>query len=423
MVTKLGLLRRDRDFRRLWGGHTISQVGTQTTAVALPLVAALSLDAGPGGVSVVATATFLPNIVLPLFAGQWLERRRRRGVMIGTDLLRAAAICVVPIAYALDALSLALLAATAFMVGLAGVFFDVAAFAYLPELVDDIDLPAANRAMQGSTTAAQVAGPGVGGILVQLLGPPAALLADAASYLASALGVAAVRRPEAPVAADQARPRLLEGLHQLRVNPFLRALTTHAALCNAAAQILLVNLVVLAVKDRGLSAGGYGLALSAAGAGALVGTMLALRVADRRGYGPAFATFLFLYTGVPMLLPAVPFEGAAFGLALGLIQGVAGVGLGAANVLSVTVRQLLVPRESMARSLGAYRTVIYGVIPVGSALGGLVGAVAGARAGVAVGAVGLAASAVPMFRREIRRLGDPRAVAGLAAEPSEFDLK
>ncbi len=397
----------DGDFKRFWAGQTVSAVGTHVTAVALPLTAALTLDAGAAGVSAIATATYLPSAALPLLAGHWLEGRRKRGVMIAADVIRAAAVAVVPLAWAFGQLTLPLLVAVAFLVGAASVVFDIASFAYLPDFVADQDLPAANRALQGSSTAAQVGGPGLSGLLVQLLGPAIALLVDAFSYLASAVGIGSARRTEPVPQATDARPSLWEGVRQIKVSPFLRSLTAHAALYNASAQILVVNLVVLAVKDRGLSAGGYGLALSAGGAGAFVGAMIGLRLAARLGYGRAFLTSLALSTGLPLLLALLPGRGVQFGVLLGLVQFAAGIGLGSANVLSVTIRQLLIPRASLARSNGAYRTFTFGVLPIGAALGGVLGSTFGTTAAVAVGTVGMALSALPMFVREVRTLETP----------------
>ncbi|MER5464129.1 MFS transporter [Streptomyces sp. NPDC002668] len=403
----MGSLARDRDFRLFWAGHTVSAVGTHVTAVALPLTAALTLDAGAAGVSAVATAGYLPSVALPLLAGHWLEHRRRRPVMITADVLRAAALGAVPVAWGFGAMSLGLLVAVALVVGAASVVFDIASFAYVPDLVEDAELAAANRALQGSSTAAQVGGPGIAGLLVQLLGPAVAVLADALSYVASALGIAGARRAEPGPAAQDARPGIGEGVRQIRVSPFLRSLTAHAALYNASAQILVVNLVVLAVKERGLSAGGYGLALSAGGAGAFLGAMLGLRVAARLGYGRAFAVSLVLSTGVPLALPLLPGRGLSYGVLLAACQLLSGIGLGSANVLSVTIRQLLIPRTALARSNGAYRTFTFGVLPLGAALGGVLGGALGTTGAMAVGSAGIALSALPMFTREIRTLRDP----------------
>jgi MFS family permease len=409
------LVRRDRDFRWFWAGQTISVAGTQVTAVALPLVAVVTLATGASGVSVIATLSYLPNVLLPLLAGHWLETRRRRRIMIWADLTRACALTLVPAAYLTHHLSLPLLGTVALVVGSAGVLFDIGSFAYVPSLVSEADLPTANQAMQGSATAAQVGGPGIAGLVVQLAGPAMAIAADAISYLASVLGLFAVRRPEPqphdphdPNDPDYGRSGIFEGLRRILANPFLRALTAHAAIYNASAQVLTVNLVVWVVKDRHATVGAYGLALSAAGAGALLGTMLSLRVAARLGYGYAFAVSLALSTSTPLLLAALPFHGNALGAAVAAVEFVSGIGLGSANVLSVTLRQIVAPRGSLARTNGGYRLLIFGVLPVGTALGGLIGQQFGSQAGVMAGAAGLTISALPMFRRRIRSLRDPK---------------
>ena len=403
-----GLLRSDRDFRWYWSGQTVSFVGSQVTATALPLVAALTLKAGPGGVSVVATASFLPNLVLPLLAGHWLEGRGKRRVMVLADLVladlvRAVVLLTVPVAFLTGTLSLELLAGVAFVAGVANVFFDIGGFAYVPSLVPPERLSEANRAMQGSSTLAQVGGPGLAGLLVQALGAPLALLVDAASYLTSVVGVSAARRPEPPVD-ERHTGGIRDGMRLILTHPYLRPLTAHAALYNAAAQVFVVNLVIWVVRENRVSPGLYGVALSAGGAGAFVGTMLALRLADRLGYGRAFLASLSLSCGVPLLTAALPWTGGALGYGLAVLQVVAGAGLGSANVLSTTLRQTVIPRGQLARANGAYRCLNFGTIPLGSALAGVLGEAFGSRVGVALGTAGLALSALPMLATGVRRL-------------------
>jgi MFS family permease len=400
------LLLRDRGFRRFWAGQTVSLVGSQVTTMALPLVAALTLGAGAGGVSVIAAATYLPNVALPLLAGYWAESRRRRPVMIGADIVRALALAAVPAAYALHGLSMPLLAAVAFIVGSASVVFDVASFAYVPELVSEADLPAANQATQGSMTAAQIGGPGLAGVLVQLLGPATAVAVDVVSYLASVVGVAA-GPPEPPPARFGQRGGVLEGVRGLLSNYYLRALTANAGLYNVGSQIFTINLVVWLVKDERTAVGVYGLALSAAGAGAFAGTLGALRLSRRAGFGRAYLVSLVLFTGVPLLVAALPLRADPLGFAVTVLETMAGVGLGAANVLSITLRQAVIPRGSLARSLGAYRLLIFGVIPLGSVLGGTLGDAFGSRVAVALGAAVMTLAAMPMARRRMRNLRDP----------------
>ncbi|MET7970306.1 MFS transporter [Micromonospora sp. NPDC005305] len=407
MVTNPGLLKRDRDFRWFWSGHTISAFGTQITAVALPLVAVLTLHSDAAEVAAISTAAFLPNVIFPLVVGHRLEHRRRRNVMIGSDIARALLLAVVPLAYVAGVLSVPLLAVVAFLAGAAGVVFDTGSFAYVPNMVDEVDLPAANRAVQGSRTASEIAGPGIAGVLVNLLGPAIAVLADAVSYVASAIGVAAAKRPEPAPPAPDLEARFWDGLRPVVTNPFLRALTVHAATYNMAWQIFSINLVVYMVTDRGLNAGLFGLALSASGVGAFIGTMAALRLARALGYGKAFASALAFSTGVPLLIALLPGRGAGLAAGLAVCQLAAGFGLGIANVLSLTLRQIVAPKGSLTRTGAGYRLIIYGVIPLGSALGGLIGSTLGSQVAVAAGSAGMALSTIPMTARPIRGLAAP----------------
>jgi MFS family permease len=400
----------------------MSFVGSQVSAVALPLVAALTLDVGAAGVGAVATAAMLPNLLFSLLIGDWVEGRNHRRIMIPADLVRAALVAVIPAAWLLGWLSIPLLVAVAFLAGTAGVFFEIAGFAYVPRLVTTDELGAANRAVQGSSTAAQVAGPGAAGLLVQALGAPLAIVVDAVSYLASAIGILAghPRTPE-PDPEDDAglsrRQRLLHGLRLLLTNPYLRALTVHAAAYNLASQILTLNLVLWMVKARDVSPGAYGLALSAGGVGALLGTLWALRLTDRLGFGRAFAASLLLSCFVPLLLAPLPLRGVELAVAVAAILLVSGAGLGSANIYSVTLRQIVIPPKQLARSVGAYRQIMYGSIPIGAALAGVLGETLGTQTAVALGTLGLALSALPMLRRRIRALPTPQA-AGSTAQPT-----
>ena len=329
--------------------------------------------------------------------------------MIGTNLVRAAVLLLVPLSYALGFLSIGLLCTVAFVVGAASAYFDVASFAYIPTLVNQIDLPAANQAMQGSTTVAQVAGPGLAGVLVQIAGPPLAVIANAIGYLASVAGVACGGRGEPePFPEEIGGTGIFAGVRSLLANPYLRSLTAHAAMYNVAYQIVTVNLVVWVVRERHASVGVYGVALSAAGAGAFLGTISVLTILARVGYGRAYLYALVLFTGVPLVLAALPLHGDALGYAIAAVEVVAGTGVGAANVLSTTLRQTVVGSGALARSIGSYRVIIFGVIPFGSAIGGALGQAFGSRAGVAIGTMCFAISATPMVFGRVRSLGQPQ---------------
>jgi MFS family permease len=419
----VGLLRRHRAFRGYWLGQSLSFVGTQVTAVALPLVAALTLSAGPGQVGAIATAAMLPNLLFSLLVGHWVEGREHRRIMIPADIARVVLLAVIPVAALGDWLSIPLLVIVAFLTGVAGVCFEIAGFAYVPSVVDSNDLPAANRAVQGSSTVAEVAGPGLAGLLVQAVGPALAIVADALSYVASAIGIAVGGSGKTAVAAAtetvraERRARLTEGLRLLVANPYLRALTMHAAVYNLAAQIFTINLVLWMVQGRQVSPAAYGLALSAGGVGAVLGTLTALRLAERMGFGRAFAASLLLSCFVPLTVAGLPLYGTALAVGVAAILLISGVGLGNANVYSLTLRQTVIPADQLARAVGAYRQIMYGSIPIGSALGGVLGATAGTRAGVAAGAIGLALSALPMLIRRIRQLPTAAAAQSVNVPP------
>ena len=166
---------------------------------------------------------------------------------------------------------------------------------------------------------------------------------------------------------------MTEGLRILFRNPYLRPLTVHAALYNLAAQVLTINLVLWLVDARNVSPGGYGLALTAEGVGAVLGTLTALKLSDRLGFGRAFAVSLLLSCGAPLLLATLPFESAALATAAAAILLLAGIGLGNANIYSLTLRQTVIPKDQLVRSTGAYRQVMYGSIPIGSAAAGVIG--------------------------------------------------
>jgi MFS family permease len=178
---------RDRRYRRLWGSVGVSLLGSEITVLAMPLAAVGVLDASAGEVALLSAAGTAPFLLLGLPAGSWVDRWPRRTLMVRTDVLRAVLLGSVPLAYALGALTLAHLAVVAFAVGALSVFFDVAALSVLPALVPRRDLAAANGSLEAARAVAQTSGPAVGGVLVQAVSAPVALLADGVSFLVSAL--------------------------------------------------------------------------------------------------------------------------------------------------------------------------------------------------------------------------------------------
>lgn len=418
MDPSLRLLRCHPTFRWYWAGQTISSAGSQVTSMALPLVTALALNGDPGEVGLVATAAMAPYLLFSLLAGHLLESRPKRAVMIPADIAQAVLLALIPIAWWSGILSVPLLAVIAFLCGTAALCFGVVGFSYLPDLVTIEELPAANRAIQGSRTVTEVAGPGLAGLLVGTLGAPVAITLDALSYLASAIGVAAARptprddheenanRP-AESAEHEDEPSILDGMRVLFTNPHLRALTVHAALYNLASEVFTLNLVLWAVKEQHLSTTAYGLAMGAGGLGGLIGTITALRLADRLGFGKAFIASLVLSCGMPLLAVLWAAQGWTLAAILAGVMLLSGIGLGNANVYSLTLRQSAIPREQLTRSAGAYSQVMYGSIPLGGILAGVLGEWLGTRSATAAGALMLACSILPILTRAIRTLTTP----------------
>lgn len=412
MDPSLSLLRTDPSYRAYWLGQSVSELGSEITVFALPLVAALTLDATPAEVGIVAAAGTAPYLFFSLLAGHWLEGRAHKRVMIPADLLQFLALALIPLGWLGGWLSVPLLVLTAFISGCGALAFGVSAFAYVPRLVSPAELTSANRAAQGARTVSEISGPGFAGLLVGALGAPLSIAVDALSYLASALGIARSRpRPEHHEGSSDIHERagVSDGLRVLFTNRYLRALTVHAALFNLAGAIYLINLLLWAVRGQGVDPTAYGLALAAGGVGGLIGTLTSLRLMDRLGLGRAFLISLAFSCGAPLLTGLFDIRGMGLAALVAGVSLISGFGLGNANVYSLTLRQSAIPEHVLTRSAGAYTQVMYGSIPLGALLAGLIGTAAGPRIGVILGAVGMTASALPMTARAVRKLSTPQA--------------
>jgi MFS family permease len=389
-----GGLWRHPDFRKLWAGETVSLLGSEVTELALPLVAVLALHAGAGQMGLLAAARFAPFLLVTLPAGVWVDRRRRRPVLVGANLGRCLLVALVPVLAGLEVLRIQHLYGIAFAIGVLTVLFDVAYQSYLPSLVDRDQLVEGNSKLQASASVARVGGPGLGGLLVQLAGAPRALLLDAASFAVSMATLLAIRHRESGPAGDAGRPRaglrreIGEGLAVTYRNPVLRSMAGLAATYNLFSQVIEALLVLYAATQLGMGAGLIGLVVASGSVGALAGAALAGRMQRRLGVGPS----LVLAVAVECVsLLGVPLAGGTAGQAaavLGLAFVGNGFGLGLSNVLAVSLRQAVTPDRLLGRMNASYRFVTYGAVPVGALLGGALGELLGLRAAVAVGAAG-----------------------------------
>ncbi|MGW6919317.1 MFS transporter [Kitasatospora sp. NPDC054939] len=371
----------DRDFRLFWGGESISTLGSSITSVALPLVAVVELGAGPQAVGVLTAAVWLPWLLLGLPAGVWVDRLPRRAVLAGCNLASAALLVSVPVAAALDALTLPHLLAVALLTGSAAVFFSAAYQAYLPELFGRDELIEANAKLQGSAAAARVAGPGTGGLLAQAFGAVAGLLADAVTFLVATAALLAIRRrpagAERPPPAGPLAAQVREGLAFIARDPYLRTLTLFGACANLVLTGYQSVQLLFLVREVGLSPGAVGVLASAGAFGGVLGALAVRPVCRRLGTARGVLVVLLGATPFGLLLPlAAPGWRLGF-FVLGSVVVTGGVVCG--NIVLGSFRQSYAPPRLLTRIVATSMFVNHATIPVGGLLGGFLGAAIGLR--------------------------------------------
>jgi MFS family permease len=410
-----GGLWRHPDFLRLWGAATVSQLGSQITLLALPLAAVLVLDASAFQVALLTTFDFLPFLLFGLPAGVWVDRLPRRPVMVATDVGRALALLTIPLAYAADVLTLGQLYAVGFAVGVMTVFFELAYTSYLPSLVEREQLIDGNSKLEISRSGAFIAGPGLGGGLVGLVTAPGAIVLDAASFVVSALLVLRIRAHEQWVARVVARAglrrELVEGVRYVASHRYLWPVASCTAILNLFWNAAFAVYFVFLARVLDLEPVLIGLVLLLGNLGWLAGALVAGRVTGRLGVGWTLAGSAFLFGPAGVLIAVAPESGPLpFLIAAQAIGSFAGV---LYTITSKTLRQSVTPDRLQGRTVGAIRTVVWGVTPLGALLGGALAAVVGLRATFWIAAVGSAAAALPIVlssARSLRRMPEPEPV-------------
>jgi MFS family permease len=406
---------RHRDFMRLWGAETVSQLGTQVTLLALPLTAVLILDATPFEVGLLGTAEFLPFLLVGLPAGVWVDRLRRRPILIAGDLGRAIALGSIPLAYELGALHIVQLYIVAFVTGVCTVFFDVAYQSYLPSLVDRDQLVEGNSKLEISRSGAQLAGPGLAGGLIELVKAPVAILLDAISYLGSAAFVFMIRREEPPVPKHgpdgephpSMKRQIGEGLRYVFGHPLLRPITFCTATSNLFGPMAVAILILFAVRVLDLTPGAIGIIFAIGNAGFLAAAFLSGRIAKWFGLGPTIIGSAVVFSISGLLLPLATASTAwVVIIATVVLQGFGSV---VYNINQVSLRQSITPERMQGRMNATIRFVIWGAIPIGSFLGGVLGGTIGLRPTLWVAGIGgLFAFLPPLFSpvRHLREIPD-----------------
>jgi MFS family permease len=399
------LLRERREFRRFFVAQTTSLFGDQITLIALPLVAVLALDANAAQMGYLFAAELTPHLLFALHAGAWVDRRgRRRRTMIVADIGRAALVATIPLAAALGTLGLAHLYVVAFLVGTLSVFFSVSYTTLFVALVPRERYVEGSSILHGSRAFSFVAGPSVGGVLVQVLTAPFALVVDACSYLVSALFLGRIS-PEEPPTESAERGSVAAGARFILGSPIVRAALLATATINFFNFAFHALFILYATRALDVEPATLGLVLGAGAVGGVIGSLATGAVARRVGIGPAFLIGCVLF---PAPLVLVPLAGGPKPLVLALLLVAEfGAGLGV-MILDISVGSIfaaLIPDRLRARVSGAYTAVNYGVRPLGSLAGGALGTAIGLRptlwiatAGAIAGFLWLLPSPIPRLR-------------------------
>ena len=401
---------RHGDFMRLWTGQTISQLGDEVTQLAIPLVAALTLTASPFEFGILGVLQMLPFIVLTIPAGVWVDRLRRRPILIGANLGRAILLTSIPVAFLGGWLTIWQLYVVAFAVGCLEVFFDVAYQSYLPSVVERDRLVEGNAKLELSVSATSFVGPTIAGFLAELLRPATAIFFDAASYIGSVVMLLLIRRPEArPEAHDPAtgpRPSMrqdaVEGLRYVLGHRYLRYIAACTGTLNLFGNIGGVILLLYVVQDLGLTPGTIGIVLAIGNLGVLVGALLSERLGRWIGVGPTIV-WTALFSSFSLIAVALAPRDAPlpFLIAGGFIGTVTAV---IYNVNQVSLRQAITPDRMLGRMNATMRFIVWGTIPIGALAGGVLGGVIGLQATIWVGGIGSFLGFLPVLLSPVRSL-------------------
>lgn len=401
---------RDRRFRRFWAGQSVSQFGDRITELALPLIAISALNASANQVAWLTALIWTPNL-LAIFLGAWVDQRaHKRRLMILADLVRAAVLLSVPAAYLLGAVTLGQLYAVALLMGTAGVLFNTAYPPFFVRLVPRASYVDANSKLSASRSASYVAGPAIGGALVQALTAPVTVVVDALTFLVSAVLVGRVSVDEPPAASGNAgAPSLLqrarEGLSFVVRHPVLRATLGCAATVNFFTFVAGSGLMVLfANRSLGLSAGAIGIAFGIGATGSVLGAVSAPKLSRRFGVGRSIVVGAVLFPA-PIAIAAA--AGGPLWLragALAAAEFLSGFGVMLFDVNLNSLQAAVIPDGMRSRVAGAYGTINYGIRPVGAVVGGLLATLIGLRATLLIAAVGGALSLLWLLPSPIPRI-------------------
>ncbi|WP_433664152.1 MFS transporter [Nocardia sp. CA-128927] len=366
-------------FRRYWTGQTASALGDQVSLFVIPLVAVVVVHADAAQMGYLMAALWLPHLLFGLHAGVWADRRaHRRRVMIAADLGRLILIASIPLTYLCGGLTLVQLYLVTFAAGTLAVLFDVSNAALFPALVSPQRYIAGNSLLGSSRAMSAISGPSIGGLLVQVLSAPFALLADAVSFAVSAFTLSRIA-PTEPPAQQAVRGQLAEGGRFIARSPIMRAALAATAIVNFFTLMVAAEFMLYAINTLHLEPGVLGMVLGAGAVGGLLGAFTAGPLARKIGVGPTFLVGCIAFPAPMLLIPAAH---GSDPVVLGLLTAAefgSGVGVMWLDIAASSTFTAITPNPLRSRVFGAYRTINYGVRPLGSLAGGALATTIGLR--------------------------------------------
>ncbi len=405
-----GVLRSNPDFRSYWAGYAVSQFGDRISELALPLIAIVILHASTAEVGLLTAAVWAPYMCA-LVVGAWVERQaNKRAVQIAADLARAAILLSLPVAYWLGHLSLAQLFAVALLTGLGEVFFNTAASNVFAQLVEQPAYVDASSKLSAVRSTSSLTGPAVGGLLIQVLTAPVAVIVDALSFVVSAIcigRITSLRKAAMPGKEEGSVLRAAgEGVGFVFRHRYLRSSLSCVSTLNFFSFVGTSVVVLFASRELHLSAGLIGLSLGMGASGGLIAALLAPRIGRVFGTGP---TILW---GAAIYASSFAIIAVAFGPTIGRVAWLAGaefasgVGVMLFDVNLNAIHVSVTPDDMRSRTAGAFSSINYGVRPLGAIMGGVLGGFIGIRATLLVAAIGGLASIVWLITSPIRSVHD-----------------
>jgi MFS family permease len=400
---------RHADFLKLWAGQTVSELGSVVTRTAVPLVALLLLQAGPFQLALLVVAASLGVLLVGLIAGAWVDRLRRRPLLIWADAIRAVLLLSIPIAQVFGVLSMVQLYVVAFFEACLGSLFDAAYPAYVPSLIGVERVVEGNAKLATSGSIAEIGGPGLAGAMVQFFSAPFAILVDAISFAVSAISLQLIKAPEPArpprTEASPIRGEIVEGLQLVRRHRVLFPMALRSVIAHVAGSFYGVLYTLYLIQELHLNPLLLGIVVSAGGVGSLIGSLFAQRVINRLGIGPALIWTAIGASILGILTPLA--QGPVFLATLMVfIPQLIGDGLQTVeSVAEISLIQGMVPDRALGRVNATLETFSHGIAyPIGALAAAGIAGVVGLRGGIAIGWAGMALSLVLLVLSPLPRI-------------------